>query len=56
MQSTLLGTPDVIKPAAEAVGGGGGGRPNLARAGGKDPDSIPSAFAAARTVVEAAKE
>ena len=45
---------DVIKPAADAVGGGGGGRPNLARAGGKDPNLIPNAFAAARAVVEAA--
>jgi alanyl-tRNA synthetase len=33
---------------AKACGGGGGGRPNLAQAGGKDPGALPGALAAAR--------
>jgi alanyl-tRNA synthetase len=37
-----------IGPVAKAVGGGGGGRPDLAQAGGKDPAKLPAALAAAR--------
>lgn len=33
---------------ARMCGGGGGGRPNLAQAGGKDPSKIPEALEAAR--------
>lgn len=36
---------DLIKLAAEPVGGSGGGRPNLAQAGGKHPDKIDQALA-----------
>jgi alanyl-tRNA synthetase len=32
-----------VKAAAKAVGGGGGGRPDLAQAGGKFPDKLPQA-------------
>jgi alanyl-tRNA synthetase len=39
---------DVIAEIAPIVGGGGGGRPTMARAGGKDPTRIPDALAAAR--------
>jgi alanyl-tRNA synthetase len=39
---------DCIRDAAKAVGGGGGGRPDLAEAGGKDAARIPEALAAAR--------
>ncbi len=35
---------DLIKYVAQQVGGGGGGRPNLAEAGGKDPDKLPGAL------------
>jgi len=35
---------DLIKYVAQQVGGGGGGRPNLAEAGGKDPDKLPDAL------------
>ena len=35
---------DLIKFAAEQVGGGGGGRPALAEAGGKDPDKLQDAL------------
>ena len=33
---------------AKMCGGGGGGRPNLATAGGKDPSGIPAALDAAQ--------
>ncbi|MFO1092973.1 MAG: alanine--tRNA ligase [Planctomycetaceae bacterium] len=38
---------DCVRDAAKAVGGGGGGRPDLAEAGGKDPSQIDSALQAA---------
>jgi alanyl-tRNA synthetase len=44
----------IISVAAERVGGGGGGRDTLARAGGKDRDKLPEALEAARAVIEAA--
>jgi alanyl-tRNA synthetase len=37
---------DLIKPLAEAVGGRGGGRPDLAQAGGPDPAGLDDALAA----------
>ena len=39
---------DVIRAIAPLVGGGGGGRPNMAQAGGKDASGIDAALAAAR--------
>ena len=33
---------NLIKPLAKIVGGGGGGRPQMAQAGGKQPDQIPN--------------
>ena len=44
----------VVKAAAQAVGGGGGGRDNMAQAGGKDPEKLPDALAAARAEIERA--
>jgi alanyl-tRNA synthetase len=44
----------VVKVAAEVTGGGGGGRDTMARAGGRDPDKLPEAIAAARAAIEAA--
>jgi alanyl-tRNA synthetase len=42
-----------IAPVAKAVGGGGGGRPDLAQAGGRDPARLPEALAIAeRTMAE----
>ena len=35
---------DLIKMVAEQVGGKGGGRPDMAQAGGKDADALPSAL------------
>ncbi|MBJ7459746.1 MAG: hypothetical protein JHD02_11195, partial [Thermoleophilaceae bacterium] len=40
--------------AAETVGGGGGGKDNLAQAGGKDATKLPDALAAVRDAVAAA--
>ena len=37
-----------IGPVAKAVGGGGGGRPDMAQAGGKKPDQLPAALEVAR--------
>ena len=39
---------DIIKKIAPMVGGGGGGRPTMAQAGGKDASAIPAALDAAR--------
>ncbi|MGX7098916.1 alanine--tRNA ligase [Globicatella sanguinis] len=33
---------NLIKPLSKIVGGGGGGRPQMAQAGGKQPDQIPN--------------
>lgn len=37
-----------VGDAAKLVGGGGGGRPDMAQAGGKDASQVPSALAAAK--------
>jgi alanyl-tRNA synthetase len=42
----------VVKVAAQAVGGGGGGRDTMAQAGGRDPEKLPDALAAARAEIE----
>ena len=39
---------NIIKSAAPCVGGGGGGRPNMAQAGGKNPAGIEKAFETAK--------
>jgi alanyl-tRNA synthetase len=43
----------VVKAAAEIVGGGGGGRDTVAQAGGRDPEKLPQALAAALAAIEA---
>lgn len=43
---------NLIKAIASFVGGGGGGRPNMAQAGGKNPDGISEAIANVATVLE----
>ena len=42
---------NVIKELAAIVGGGGGGRPDFAQAGGKSPEKIPELIATAKEVV-----
>jgi alanyl-tRNA synthetase len=42
----------LVKLLAPIVGGGGGGRPDFAEAGGKDPSKVGELLAAARTVLE----
>ena len=46
-----FGAGDVIRSVAEHVGGRGGGRPNMAQAGGKDASGIDAALAAARAML-----
>ncbi|WP_250277853.1 alanine--tRNA ligase [[Clostridium] colinum] len=41
-----LKSGDIVKVAANICGGGGGGRPNMAQAGGKDPSKIDEAIKA----------
>ncbi len=41
---------DWIRDVAKATGGGGGGRPNMAQAGGKDPAKVDDALNLARSI------
>lgn len=43
---------NLIKEIASLVGGGGGGRPNMAQAGGKNPSGIPDAIAKVAEIVQ----
>ncbi|MFO7539874.1 MAG: alanine--tRNA ligase [Chloroflexota bacterium] len=43
---------DLVREVAKIVGGGGGGRPNLAQAGGKDPAKLPQALAMVPQLIE----
>jgi alanyl-tRNA synthetase len=45
---------DIVKVAAKAVGGGGGGRDTMAQAGGRDPEKLPEALTTARAAIEQA--
>ncbi len=42
----------IIKEVATIVGGGGGGRPDMAQAGGKNPENISSAIEKTYSVIE----
>ena len=42
---------NIVKAAAKICGGGGGGRPNMAQAGGKDPSKIDEALEEAKKVI-----
>jgi alanyl-tRNA synthetase len=44
---------ELVKVAAQVVGGGGGGRDTMAQAGGRDPEKLDDALAAARAHIEA---
>jgi alanyl-tRNA synthetase len=43
---------EIIKLAAAEVGGGGGGRDTMARAGGRDPDRLDEAISVAQRAIE----
>ena len=43
---------NLIKGVAAIVGGGGGGRPNMAQAGGKNPEKAQEAVEAAAGILE----
>ena len=43
----------IIKEVAAMVGGGGGGRPDMAQAGGKQPENLPKAFEKANEMIRA---
>src|SRR5207237_7927717 len=42
-----------VRDVAPIVGGGGGGKPDLAQAGGKHPEKLPDALAKAREIARA---
>ena len=42
----------LVKQLAPIVGGGGGGRPDFAEAGGKQPEKLDELLAASRAAVE----
>ena len=46
-----LSAGEWIKSAAEVVGGRGGGKPDMAQAGGKLPEKVPEAADAARQTI-----
>ncbi|HEX6585865.1 MAG TPA: alanine--tRNA ligase [Solirubrobacterales bacterium] len=48
-----LSAAEVIREAAQVIGGGGGGRDNVAQAGGRDPSKLDEALATARRAIEA---
>ncbi len=43
---------NLIRQVAQVVGGGGGGRPNMAQAGGKKPEAIPEALKKAVDIMQ----
>jgi alanyl-tRNA synthetase len=43
---------DIVKQLAPIMGGGGGGRPDMAQAGGKFPEKLPEAIQKAAEVIE----
>ena len=43
---------DLVKAIAPIVDGGGGGRPDIAQAGGKSPEKIDDALAKARELIK----
>ena len=52
--ASRISAGDVVKEIAPIVGGGGGGRPTMARAGGKNPEGLADALERARELISAA--
>jgi alanyl-tRNA synthetase len=48
-----LNAGDLIQASSNVLGGGGGGKPDLAQGGGQDPSAIPAALDAIRALVAA---
>jgi alanyl-tRNA synthetase len=48
-----LSAAQIVRDAAQIIGGGGGGRDNVAQAGGRDASKLDEALAAARQAIEA---
>ena len=46
----------IVKEIANIIGGGGGGRPESAQAGGKDPNKLKEALAIVPTIVSSLPE
>ncbi len=49
--SSIYNASNAVKTAAQICGGGGGGRPNFAQAGGKDPEKIAEAIEKLKTLL-----
>jgi alanyl-tRNA synthetase len=47
-----IGAADLLKQISPIIDGGGGGRPNMAQAGGKKPDKLDDALAKAVEVIK----
>jgi alanyl-tRNA synthetase len=43
---------NLVRDAAKIIGGGGGGRPNMAQAGGKNADQLDAALTSVQSWVE----
>ncbi|MEX2119758.1 MAG: alanine--tRNA ligase [Pirellulales bacterium] len=52
LQDRGLNAGEWVRRVAKVVGGSGGGRPDMAQAGGKEPEKLPAALAEARQVIE----
>jgi alanyl-tRNA synthetase len=48
-----ISAAEVIREAAQVIGGGGGGRDNVAQAGGRDPSKLDEALSVARDTIAA---
>ncbi|MBR4643003.1 MAG: alanine--tRNA ligase [Selenomonadaceae bacterium] len=46
----------IVKEISKLINGGGGGRPDMAQAGGKNPEGIPKMFEAAKNILEGLKK